>query len=82
MAPELLKVLDFVEDGVDDDKAEVAVVDLSLEALQEAGAVALLHRGVVLVLQYLECTDRAVCRQGAGRCTQRLVYTQAGVHTA
>jgi len=53
IAPELLKLRDFVEDGIDNNEAEVAVVNLPLETLQETHLVRLFHCRVVLVLHYL-----------------------------
>ena len=53
VAPELIKLCNFVKDGVDDDEAEVAVIDLSLEALQETYLVRRFHCIIVIVLHHL-----------------------------
>jgi len=54
VAPELVELCDFVEDGVDDDEAEVAVVDLSLEALQETHPIRSFHCRIILVIHDLK----------------------------
>lgn len=53
-APELIKVVDPVIDGVQDDEREKAVVQSLLEGLQHAAAVGVLHLRLVLVLENLE----------------------------
>ena len=50
IAPHLLVVLGLVVDGVDDDEAEVSVVDLFLEGLDEGHPVALFKLFFVGVL--------------------------------
>jgi len=53
IAPELFKLCDFVKDGIDNDEVEVAVINLSLEALQETYLVRRFHRDIVLILHHL-----------------------------
>jgi len=53
ITPELLKLCDFVEDGINNDETEVAVVNLSLEALQKTHLVRCFHCSIIVVLHHL-----------------------------
>ena len=57
---ELVDVLRSIEDGVDDDEAEVAVLRLLLERLEKRFTVRVLHVRIELVLVHLSADDTCV----------------------
>ena len=57
---ELVDVLRSIEDGVDDDEAEVTVLRLLLERLQKRFTVRVLHVRIELVLVHLSADDTCV----------------------
>ena len=54
VAPELFHVFGFLKNGVHNDEAEVCLIDLPFEALEEIHFVRFLHRSIKFVLENLQ----------------------------
>jgi len=63
VTPELLKLCDFVENSINNDETEVAVVNLSLEALQKTHLVRRFHCSIIVVLHHLSQVSHKSCRK-------------------